>query len=214
MRAECLGPSADGKESQIPQTTAAQRAKGKCGRPTARTIRSDNWRNFRAKCLFQCGDPAGIRTQVSDFTGRCSTTEQQNQRCGPPMLLSSHSPSALPLRHPVQRPQQPPRSVQSQVRLPALAASLQAAGALGLSQLAAAQQLLEVPPAATRQRRLQGARQPRRAPMPARSLAAHRVLVSRSSVPAAGGNLRSSASNTPSDTAAASCSIHRGRSPG
>jgi hypothetical protein len=45
----------------------------------SQTIRSDNWRDFRKKCLFQCGGPAGIRTQISGFTDRCSTVELQNR---------------------------------------------------------------------------------------------------------------------------------------
>ena len=57
-----------------------QRAKGKgqVWETHSQTIRSDNWRDFRKKCLFQCGGPAGIRTQISGFTDRCSTVELQN----------------------------------------------------------------------------------------------------------------------------------------
>ena len=35
------------------------KGKGQVWETHSQTIRSDNWRNFRAKCLFQCGDPAG-----------------------------------------------------------------------------------------------------------------------------------------------------------
>jgi hypothetical protein len=60
----------------------AQRTKGKgqVWETHSQTIRSDNWRDFRKKCLFQCGGPAGIRTQISGFSDRCSTVELQNQR--------------------------------------------------------------------------------------------------------------------------------------
>ncbi len=54
----------------------------------SQTIRSDNWRDFRKKCLFQCGGPAGIRTQISGFTDRCSTVELQNQGLGAAEFLA------------------------------------------------------------------------------------------------------------------------------
>jgi hypothetical protein len=54
------------------------KGKGQVWETHSQTIRSDNWRDFRKKCLFQCGGPAGIRTQISGFTDRCSTVELQN----------------------------------------------------------------------------------------------------------------------------------------
>ncbi len=67
--------------STSPTLRLCQRAKGKgqVWETHSQTIRSDNWRDFRKKCLFQCGGPAGIRTQISGFTDRCSTVELQCQ---------------------------------------------------------------------------------------------------------------------------------------
>jgi hypothetical protein len=65
-----------------------QRGKGQVWETHSQTIRSDNWRDFRKKCLFQCGGPAGIRTQISGFTDRCSTVELQNQRLSRVSVLS------------------------------------------------------------------------------------------------------------------------------
>ncbi len=44
-----------------------KRGKGQVWETHSQTIRSDNWRDFRKKCLFQCGGPAGIRTQISGY---------------------------------------------------------------------------------------------------------------------------------------------------
>ncbi len=76
-----LGINHNGCSSKEGRTSSSEqqaKGKGQVWETHSQTIRSDNWRDFRKKCLFQCGGPAGIRTQISGFTDRCSTVELQN----------------------------------------------------------------------------------------------------------------------------------------
>ncbi len=58
------------------ELASAQRAKGKgqVWETHSQTIRSDNWRDFRKKCLFQCGGPAGISALLNSYARRRSAS--------------------------------------------------------------------------------------------------------------------------------------------